>query len=96
MENASKYRELTNNRSLFYTIMYEKDHPVIMGRIESAIMTAVENGQYIVSIEMHNLSPYDIKMITRVLEYYEFSADWHPIQNDDEYCQTVSLVIHWA
>ena len=35
MKQASFYNELTRNKSLMYTIKYEKNHPVIMQRIEN-------------------------------------------------------------
>ena len=45
MKKASTYKELTNNKSLFYTLQYERTHPIIMGHIEDAIESTVEKGQ---------------------------------------------------
>lgn len=96
MKRASKYRDLTNNKSLFYTLQYEETHPVIMHKIEDAIMTAVGNGQYICSLSLTSLSDYDIKMITKVLTYYEFSSDYNISNYINESCQDIMLTIHWA
>ena len=92
MKKATFYNELTSNKSLLYTIKYEKSHPVIMELIENHIMNAVERGQYIASIDfdLSMLSEYDQKMIPKVLNYYGFDAEW---MNND----TVgTLTIHWT
>ena len=96
MRTAQEYNELTGDKARFYTIMYEKGHPVIMGNIENAIMNAVAEGQYFVPIEMSMLSAYDIKMIIKVLQYYGFGADWIITSNTDESCQSGTLTIHWS
>ena len=95
MKKASKYRELTSNKSLFYTLQYERNHPVIMGHIEDAIESAVEKGQYFVSLELHSLSDYDINMILKVLSYYEFTATYSVIEKVNETCQNVLINIQW-
>ena len=71
MKKASFYNELTRNKSLLYTIKYEKKHPVIMEKIENNIMNSVENGQYMVSIDFdfNMISTYDVQMIPKVLGY---------------------------
>lgn len=95
MKKASKYRELTNNKSLFYTLQYERNHPVIMGHIEDAIESAVEKGQYFVALELHSLSDYDIKMIVKVLSHYEFTSTYSVIEAENEACQNVLINIQW-
>lgn len=96
MKKASKYKELTGNKGLLYTIKYEEDHPIIMGKIEAGIMSAVEEGQYNVGLEMSMLSAYDITMINKVLAYYGFSSNWTAIENSNESCQSGILNIYWA
>lgn len=96
MKSAEEYKELTGNKSKFYTLMYEKSHPVIMNNIETVIMTAVQNNQYFASYEMSMLSEYDIKMILKVLQYYGFGVNWDVISNTDESCQSGILTIHWS
>ena len=96
MRKASFYNELTRNKSLLYTIKYEKTHPIIMGRIENEIMNAVENGQYMVSLdfEVSMISEYDIQMIPKVLDYYRYTCDWN--EEDSELGYMKILSIHWA
>lgn len=96
MRTAQEYNELTGDKTRFYTIMYEKNHPVIMGNIENAIMKAVADGQYFIPYDMSMLSAFDIKMITKVLQYYGFGVDWISTSNDDESCQSGTLTIHWS
>lgn len=96
MKKASKYKELTGDKGLLYTIKYEEEHPIIMGKIEAGIMSAVEEGQYNVALEMSMLSAYDIKMINKVLSYYGFSSNWHTLVAADESCQSGVLNIYWA
>ena len=95
MKKASEYKELTNNKSLFYTLQYERNHPVIMGHIEDAIESAVEKRQYFVLLELHSLSDYDIKMILKVLSYYEFVATYSVIEATNDGCQNVLINIQW-
>ena len=92
MKKAKFYNELTRDKSLLYIIEYENNHPVIMNKIESNIMDAAKNGQYMASIdfEVSMISSYDIKMIPKVLDYYGFEADWYQNYN------TSILTIHWA
>lgn len=92
MKKAKFYNELTRDKSLLYIIEYENNHPVIMNKIESNIMDAAKNGQYMASIdfEVSMISSYDIKMIPKVLDYYGFEADWYQNYNIS------ILTIHWA
>lgn len=94
MKKASFYNELTRNKSVLYTIKYEKKHPVIMEKIENNIMNAVENGQYMVSIDFdfNMISTYDVQMIPKVLGYYGFTAEWV----NTEPTNIGMLNIHWA
>jgi hypothetical protein len=95
MKKASKYKELTNNKSLFYTLQYERNHPIIMGHIEDGIESAVEKGLYIISIELHSLTEYDIKMILKVLTYYGFTATYSLIDTSTESVKNVLINIEW-
>lgn len=95
MKKASTYKELTNNKSLFYTLQYERTHPIIMGHIEDAIESAVEKGQYFVSFELHSLSFYDIKMIMKVLAHYEFNVTYSEIEGTTETGQNVLINVQW-
>ena len=45
MRTASEIKELTRDKGRLYTTIYEENHPVIIGNIEKAIMSAVEHGQ---------------------------------------------------
>lgn len=94
MKEASFYNELTRNEYLLYTIKYEKNHPVIMEKIENNIMNAVENGQYMVSIDFDfkMISAYDVQMIPKVLGYYGFTVEWV----NTEPANIGILNIHWA
>lgn len=96
MKNAEFYREMTGNKSLLYTVKYEKDHPILMNKIESAIMEAVEDSQYIATLNMHMLSNYDVKMITKVLAHYGFYCDWSTGIVVDECYELIQLTIHWS
>lgn len=92
MKKAKFYNELTRDKSLLYIIEYENNHPIIMNKIESNIMDAAKNGQYMASIdfEVSMVSSYDIKMIPKVLDYYGFETDWYQNHNIS------ILTIHWA
>lgn len=96
MKKASFYNELTRNKSLMYTIKYEKNHPVIMQRIENEIMNEAENGQYMayLDFDLNMISQYDIQMIPKVLDYYGFTSDWH--DEDNEKGSMKILTVHWA
>lgn len=95
METANRYKELTNNKSLFYTYQYEQNHPVIMKKIENTIMEAVEKGLYITSLYLLGLSEYDIKMITKVLNKYDLANDWTVVSKASDSYQHMQLTIHW-
>lgn len=96
MRTASEIKELTQDKSRLYTVIYEESHPVIIGNIEKSIMSAVANGQYYVNVEMSMISDYDIKMITKVLNHYGFTLDWSLNQTNDTSCQSGTLTIHWV
>lgn len=93
MKKAKFYNELTRDKSLLYIIEYENNHPIIMNKIESAIMNAATNSSYMTTVEfdLSMISNYDIKMIPRVLDYYGFDADWYNNNNN-----IGTLTIHWA
>lgn len=96
MKKASEYKELTNNKSLFYTLQYEETHPVIMHKIEESIMDAVSRGQYFTTLDMVMMSAYDVKMINKVLQHYGFTSDWFNTDGTDEFYKNATLNIHWA
>jgi len=95
MRTANEIKELTRDKGKLYTAIYEENHPVIIGNIEKAIMSAVEHGQYLVNVEMSMISEYDIKMIKKVLLKYGFTTDWTLVSKVDDSCQSGTLTIHW-